>query len=177
MGGFMSDPISPEEFRALHYELANNVITLLNQRGWTISAAESCTGGLFLGALTEIPGCSASVVGGVVSYSNPIKEEWVGVKAETLAQYGAVSEQTAREMAQGIRERMKTTIGVGITGIAGPGGGSAEKPVGLVYVGVATPEGVEIVRLDGDHGRATNRAGSVEQALQMTLAAITRDMG
>src|SRR5262245_836815 len=114
----MSDPISLEEFRALHYELANNVITLLNQRGWTISAAESCTGGLFLGALTEIPGCSASVMGGVVSYSNQVKEDWVGVKGETLAQYGAVSEQTAREMAQGIRERMKTTIGVGITGIA-----------------------------------------------------------
>jgi PncC family amidohydrolase len=171
----MPDPISQDEFRALHYEMAKNVITILNERGWTISAAESCTGGLFLGALTEIPGCSASVMGGVVSYSNQVKEEHVGVKAETLAQYGAVSEQTAREMAQGIRERIRTTIGVGITGVAGPGGGSAEKPVGLVYVAVATPDGVEVEKLEGDHGRATNRALSVEQALQMTLVYITQD--
>lgn len=167
----MSD-LSHSELQALHEALAEQVVTQLNAGGLTISAAESCTGGLFLGALTGVSGSSTSVMGGVVSYSNQVKEEWVGVKAETLRQHGAVSEQTAHEMAAGIRERMKTTFGVGITGIAGPGGGSPEKPVGLVYIGLATPQGVTIHRLDGDHGRATNRALSVGEALQMTLKAI-----
>jgi PncC family amidohydrolase len=111
----------------------------------------------------------------VICYSNEIKEEWVGVKAETLKQYGAVSEQTGRELAQGIRERMKSTLGIGITGVAGPGGGSAEKPVGLVYIGLATPEGVEVQRCQFDKDRAGNRALSVEKALQMVVDYCTRE--
>jgi PncC family amidohydrolase len=167
---FMSDLLSVEQYHALHIALATEVIKALQARQWTISAAESCTGGLFLAALTEISGSSSSVTGGVVCYSNQVKEDWVGVEAETLRQFGAVSEQTGRELAQGIRTRMNTTLGIGITGIAGPGGGSADKPVGLVYIGFATPTGVEIHKRQEDQGRYINRAASVEQALQMVLA-------
>jgi len=166
----MSEVYSHEESHARHIALATQVLTLMQEQHWMISAAESCTGGLFLGALTEISGSSASVVGGVVCYSNEIKEEWVGVKADTLKQFGAVSEQTAWELAVGIRQRMKTTLGIGITGIAGPGGGSAEKPVGLVYIGLATPDGVQVERCQFDRDRAGNRALSVEMALMMVLA-------
>lgn len=165
----MSHLISQDTFRVIHTTLATQILTLMQERRWTISAAESCTGGLFMGALTEISGSSAIVSGGVVCYSNDIKEEWVGVSAETLKQHGAVSEQTARELAQGIRERMKSTLGIGITGIAGPGGGTPDKPVGLVYIGLATPDGVEVQRCEFDQNRAGNRALSVEQALQMVV--------
>jgi nicotinamide-nucleotide amidase len=171
----MSESMSVEQYHDLHLTMAAKAIQLLQERHWTISAAESCTGGLFLAALTEISGSSSSVIGGVVCYSNQVKEEWVGVKAETLQEFGAVSEQTARELAQGIRERMKTTLGIGITGIAGPGGGSPEKPVGLVYIGLATPEGVEVHRRQKNQGRYVNRAASVEQALQMVLDYCAQD--
>ena len=165
----MSNMISHDSFRVIHTELATKILTLMQERRWTISAAESCTGGLFMGALTEISGSSAIVNGGVICYSNEIKEEWVGVKAETLKQFGAVSEETGHELAQGIRERMKSTLGIGITGIAGPGGGTPDKPVGLVYIGLATPDGVQVERCEFDQDRSGNRALSVEHALKMVL--------
>ena len=101
-------------------------------QGLTIACAESCTGGLLTSRLTDIAGSSAYVMGSVVSYTNRIKETLVGVQHETLLAHGAVSEETAREMAEGIRRAIETDIGVGITGIAGPGGGSEKKPVGQV---------------------------------------------
>jgi PncC family amidohydrolase len=165
----MPNVISPDSFRLIHTELATRILILMQERRWTISSAESCTGGLFMGALTEISGSSAIVSGGVICYSNEIKEEWVGVSPETLKQYGAVSEQTGRELAQGIRDRMKSTLGIGITGIAGPGGGSPEKPVGLVYIGLATPSGVEVQRCLFDQDRFGNRGLSVEAAMKMVL--------
>jgi PncC family amidohydrolase len=173
----MPNSMSHDNFRALHTEMATRILEEMKKRHWTISAAESCTGGLFIGALTEISGSSEIVNGGVICYSNEIKEEWVGVKAETLKQYGAVSEQTGRELAQGIRERMKSTLGIGITGIAGPGGGSAEKPVGLVYIGLATPDGVDVVRCQFDQDRSGNRALSLEQAMQMVLDYCAKHQG
>jgi PncC family amidohydrolase len=107
---------------------------LLIEKNITISAAESCTAGLFSSRLTQVAGISSVFPGSVVSYSNQVKNEVLGVKAETLARWGAVSEQTALEMAQGARAKFHTDCAVSITGIAGPGGGSEEKPVGLVYV-------------------------------------------
>ena len=105
-------------------------------QGLTIACAESCTGGLLTSRLTDIAGSSAYVMGSVVSYTNRIKETLVGVQHETLLAHGAVSEETAREMAEGIRRAIETDIGVGITGIAGPGGGTEDKPTGLVYISV-----------------------------------------
>lgn len=114
---------------------------LLLQKNITISAAESCTGGLISETLTNIPGISEVFIGGAVTYSNESKMEFLGVKEQTLQAYGAVSRETASEMAEGIRKRMKTDIGISVTGIAGPGGGTESKPVGLVYIGLAAEEG------------------------------------
>lgn len=114
------------------------VAEALWKRGWQIAVAESCTGGLLGGALTSIPGSSAFFYGGVVSYHNQAKIDLLDVKPDTLIKFGAVSEETAVEMAEGIRKRCGTQLGIAITGIAGPDGGSQEKPVGLVYFALAT---------------------------------------
>ena len=113
---------------------------LLLKNNLTLSTAESCTGGLVSQTLTNIPGISKIFMGGAVTYSNEAKEEYLGVKKETLLKYGAVSRETAFEMAEGIRRRLKTDLGVSITGIAGPDGGTPEKPVGLVYIGLSSEQ-------------------------------------
>ena len=115
---------------------------MLMSRGLSISAAESCTGGLFGALLTDVPGISAVFDRSLVTYSNQAKVDELGVKAETLDKYGAVSEQTAIEMAEGVRLKAGTDIGVSVTGIAGPDGGTEEKPVGLVYIGLSLGEAV-----------------------------------
>jgi len=112
------------------------VCKLLLEKNLTISTAESCTGGLVSATLINYPGVSSVFMEGCVTYSNEAKINRLGVKKETLDKFGAVSEETAREMAQGIAENFKTNIGLSTTGIAGPGGGSKEKPVGLVYIGI-----------------------------------------
>jgi len=111
---------------------------LLRRRRWTISAAESCTGGLMMSRLTDIAGSSEYVAGGIVSYSNASKVEWLGVPASLIAEHGAVSEPVARAMVEGVRRLTKSDVAVAITGIAGPGGGTAEKPVGTVAIAVIT---------------------------------------
>lgn len=118
--------------------LQTTVVELLNQKGLTLATAESCTGGLISKKITEVAGSSACFHCGMVTYSNDQKERLLGVKSETLAAHGAVSEETALEMSQGAKERAGADIGIGVTGIAGPGGGSAEKPVGLVYISICT---------------------------------------
>jgi len=119
---------------------------LLVEKKLTLAVAESCTGGLVSSKITDIPGSSTYLLGSVVCYTNPVKIAAVGVPPDILAEFGAVSEQTARAMASGIRERFKTDIGLSITGIAGPTGGTKDKPVGLVYIGVAGPLGIEHYR-------------------------------
>ncbi|MCL2351221.1 MAG: competence/damage-inducible protein A [Firmicutes bacterium] len=118
--------------------LAGAVVGLLRQRGLTIALAESCTGGALTSALVDVPGASEALLEGLVTYSNRAKAELLGVRAETLEKFGAVSEQTAREMAEGVRRASGASIGAATTGIAGPGGGTPEKPVGLVYITVST---------------------------------------
>ncbi len=136
----------------------------------TIACAESCTGGLLTSRLTDIAGSSAYVMGSVVSYTNRIKESLVGVRHETLLAHGAVSEETAREMAEGIRQAIQTDIGVGITGIAGPGGGTKEKPVGLVFIAVSGPSGT-IVKENHFSGMRTEvKRQTTDTALQMVRA-------
>ncbi len=125
---------------------------LLLENSITIATAESCTGGLISEMLTDVPGISRVFMGGAVTYSNEAKMEYLGVKEQTLQAYGAVSCETAAEMAAGIRKRLKTDIGISVTGIAGPGGGTAEKPVGLVYIGLSSDSGTvtKELRLSGN---------------------------
>lgn len=124
---------------------------------WTVAVAESCTGGLVAHRLTGVPGSSLYVDRGVVSYSNEAKQELVGVPASTLRRYGAVSSQVALAMAKGIRRRSRVNVGVGVTGIAGPGGGSLDKPVGLVYGAIDGPQGPRWYRwqFHGDRAEIT----------------------
>ncbi len=121
-----------------HDALAIKLLETFRKKGLTFAAAESCTGGLVNARLTAVAGSSDVVEGGVVSYSNNVKMKLLGVKEETLNTCGAVSEETARQMAEGVKRATGAHIGVSVTGIAGPGGGSAEKPVGTVCFGVAS---------------------------------------
>lgn len=128
--------------------LCAEIVELLKEKGLTLSVAESCTGGLISKSITDISGCSSVFFGGVVSYDNSVKENVLGVKNATLRAYGAVSYETAKEMAQGVKNALNTDVGISTTGIAGPGGGSAEKPVGTVYIGIAINGDVSSKRLD-----------------------------
>src|SRR5687768_7241332 len=131
------------------------------QRRLTVATAESCTGGGVAAAITDLPGVSSFFLGGIVSYANEVKEQMLGVPTDVLAEHGAVSEPTARAMAAGVRERLGTDVGISTTGIAGPDGATATKPVGLVYIAVATPD-TTLVRRDVWPGsRADVRLASV----------------
>lgn len=158
----------PEDIEAL----AEAVIGAASARGLTVATAESCTGGLVAAALTAVPGSSAVVDRGFVTYSNAAKTQLLGVPSETIDRNGAVSEPVARGMAAGARERAGVDLAVSITGVAGPGGGSADKPVGLVHFGCASGKGVKhrVCRF-GDLGRETVRLESVRVALRMLLDA------
>lgn len=147
--------------------LSRKIGEKLIQHGFSICAAESCTGGLFLSCLTDIAGSSAYVLGGVVTYSNAAKMQLVKVREETLNTYGAVSEQTAREMASGVRDLIGADIGISITGIAGPGGGTPDKPVGLVYIGMAAADHVLVSRNVWHGNRVGNKRQSVAHALKL----------
>jgi nicotinamide-nucleotide amidase len=151
---------------------AKAVLDACRARGLKIAMAESCTGGLVAGALTEIAGSSDVFDRGFVTYSNEAKQQMLGVSGETLRAYGAVSRQTAEELARGAIAHSGADIAVAITGIAGPGGGSKDKPVGLVHFAAAARKGAlahKEMRY-GDIGRARVRAQSVLQALAMLQA-------
>ncbi len=143
------------------------VVRLLAERGRTLALAESCTGGTLAGRITDVAGSSQVFLGGCVTYSNEVKTELVGVPADLIAAHGAVSQEVAEAMARGVRERLGATYGIGITGIAGPGGGSPEKPVGLVYIGLAYPDGVEVTRNQYIGIRADVRHRATQTALTM----------
>lgn len=145
--------------------LMTNLGTMLIEKGLTVATAESCTGGLLAHYLTGISGSSSYFMGGVVAYSNRIKQEVLGVEEETLAQFGAVSEQTAQEMASGIQARFHTDIGLSTTGIAGPTGGTPEKPVGLVWIGISTPEITRAFECHFEGDRTQIKTQSVHQIL------------
>ncbi len=147
--------------------LPDMVGQMLCAKGYTISCAESCTGGLLTSTLTDVPGSSAYVMGSVVSYSNDVKSRILHVTEGTLAAHGAVSPETARAMAEGVRNLMQTDVGVGITGIAGPGGGSPEKPVGLVYIAVSTLGKTSVEKNVFSGVRAEIKRAAVNKALAM----------
>lgn len=153
--------------------LATKVLAAARAKGLMIATAESCTGGLVSGALTEIPGSSDVVERGFTTYSNAAKQQMLGVRAETLAAHGAVSEEVAREMAEGALTHSAAGLAVSITGIAGPGG-SEHKPEGRVCFGLASAEGCRTETIEfGAIGRSNVRRASVEHALRLLLGACT----
>lgn len=156
----MNDAVSP---------LVEGLAAQLRAKGWMMATAESCTGGLIAGACTDLAGSSDWFERGFVSYSNAAKTELLGVDAALIAQHGAVSEPVARAMAAGAVAHAHAQVAVAVTGVAGPGGGSVDKPVGLVWFGWAVPGGVhtEAQRFDGD--RAAVRAATVRHALARLL--------
>ncbi len=153
---------------------AEKLLAECRARGLKIATAESCTGGLIAGVLTEIAGSSDVVERGFVTYSNEAKQEMLGVKAETLEQFGAVSLETAAEMAAGALARSRADLAVSVTGIAGPGGGTPEKPAGLVWFGLARkgqPAKTSEQRF-GDLGRTKVRIAAVDHALSLLLSTL-----
>lgn len=151
----------------MSYSIARKVGNMLLERRLSLSVCESCTGGMLGAVITSMPGSSRYFAGGVIAYSDAVKKNVVGVKRSTLERYGAVSALTAREMALGVRSKLKTDIGVSITGIAGPDGGTAKKPVGLVYIAVAYGKRMWVERFVFSGGRQKVRRSSAKKALDM----------
>lgn len=162
----MAEPAPADEFSALIL-LAGSVREQFVRRGLTLATAESCTGGLIGHLLTEIPGSSDYYVGGIVSYSDDLKLNELGVDPRTIAQHGAVSAQTCVGMADGARHRYGAAVAVAVTGIAGPDGGSAAKPVGLTYVGVADEAGHDVRRFVWSGDRHANKMAAARAALEL----------
>jgi len=147
-------------------EMESVVVRQLMEKKKTVALAESCTGGHIANRITNIPGASVVLLGGVVSYANAAKENLLGVRAETLRQHGAVSEPVAREMVLGVRERFGSDYALAVTGIAGPGGGTPEKPVGTVFIALAWSGGVEVECLLNPWDRVTFKDVTATQALE-----------
>lgn len=147
--------------------LEEQIVRELQNRGYTITTAESCTGGLLAGRILNVSGASAVYNEGHITYSNEAKERLLGVSHNTLEQYGAVSEQTAVEMAEGAARVANANVGLSTTGIAGPGGGTPEKPVGLVYVGCCINGNVTVEECRFSGNREENRNAAVEAVLQL----------
>lgn len=152
-------------------DLARRTGEVLSSRGMTLSTAESCTGGLLSGVLTEIAGASGYFVGGIIAYHNAVKTTWLGVPEHVITRHGAVSEQTALEMAKACRKRFQTDVAISITGIAGPGGGTKTKPVGLVYLAVDQQDGARAVERCFSGTRGEIRAHAVGEALKLVVTA------
>ncbi|ESY09937.1 CinA family protein [Mesorhizobium sp. C386A] len=162
-------------------DLANALLQVCQQRGIMLATAESCTGGMIISALTDIAGSSAVVDRGLITYSDEAKMEMLGVSPATLEAHGAVSRETVLEMAAGALARSRAGLALAVTGIAGPGGGSPEKPVGLVWFGVALRAGPVAAELNmfADNGRDFIRRETVKHALEIGLRALgdTHEMG
>ena len=150
-------------------QLEDKVVAKLLEKGYTVSTAESCTGGLLAGTILNVSGASGVYNEGYITYSNEAKERLVGVKHQTLEQYGAVSPQTAKEMAEGAAKKANANVGLSTTGIAGPGGGTPEKPVGLIYVACFVEGHTVIEECHFDGTREENRKKTVETALKLLL--------
>ena len=143
------------------------VVRLLTGRKRTLALAESCTGGAIADHVTNVPGASKVFLGGIVAYNNDVKQKFLGVRAETLKQNGAVSEAVAREMAEGARKKFGADFAIAVTGIAGPGGGTKGKPVGTVFIALAGAFGTVVERKLNSCGRGAFKQLTARQALEM----------
>jgi len=150
-------------------ELLGKISTILKVKGLKIATAESCTGGLISHSFTNISGSSDYFDRGIVSYSNKAKNELLGVSEDILIKFGAVSEQVAKEMAEGVRNRSSVDIGIATTGIAGPTGGTKEKPVGLVYIAISTKNKTLVNKFQFSGKRLENKESTLNAALRMLL--------
>lgn len=148
------------------------IVRLLTERRQTLALAESCTGGLLAHKITNVPGASAVLLAGLVTYANAAKEKFLGVRAETLAAHGAVSEGVAREMAEGARRETGADWALAVTGIAGPAGGTAEKPVGTVFIALAAADGTVVERKLNALGREAFKEATARQSLELLRRAI-----
>jgi nicotinamide-nucleotide amidase len=151
------------------------VLDLCRARGWTLATAESCTGGMVAARLTSVPGSSDVFLGSIVSYANEVKERELGVPRETLEGYGAVSEETAAGMSAGVRRRLGADVAVSVTGIAGPGGGTADKPVGLVHVHAETPETSHAIHFTYGQDRESIRRRATVASLHLLRRVLTQN--
>lgn len=158
-----------------HASLETRIARALAERGLTLALAESCTGGLIGYRVTSVPGSSAWFRGAVVAYDNGVKSRLLGVKESTLRLRGAVSAETAAEMARGARKALGARVGLSVTGIAGPGGGTAEKPVGLVCAAVRGPRGGRVAEGRFRGGRERVRRRAADMALELLLDFIEND--
>ena len=165
--------MADEPLRVLVERLQESCLRL----GLTVATAESCTGGLVANAITDVSGSSGYFRGGLVVYSNDAKVALLGVPAELLETHGAVSAQAARAMALGARARLSADLAVAVTGVVGPGGGSASKPVGLTYVALADAAGVEVRRLAWSGDRLANKESSARAALELLLLRVGAGSG
>jgi PncC family amidohydrolase len=156
----VNDPIEVQVGRAL------------KERHWTLAVAESCTGGLLGHRITEVPGSSDYFVGGIIAYAYKAKEKFLGVDPMTLEIHGAVSEETAVQMAEGVRKAFDVDIGIGVTGIAGPASDLSEKPVGLTWIAVSTTEGTLAQSHHWKGDRSSNKLQSAQAALDLALRII-----
>jgi nicotinamide-nucleotide amidase len=160
--GLMGEHIFGTEEAELH----EVVVTLLRERNQTLALAESCTGGLIADRITNVPGASAVFLGGVVAYSNQAKLDLLGVQPSTIDHHGAVSDPTVREMADGVRRRFGADYALAVTGIAGPDGGTEEKPVGTVYIALASSKGTRVLKPRIPFDRATFKYVTSQQSLE-----------
>lgn len=149
--------------------LETEVLGRLSKAGLTLAVAESCTGGRICDRITDVPGSSEHFKGGIVAYSNDSKVKFLGVSHDTLKAHGAVSEECAREMALGVARTFGADVGVSVTGIAGPGGATPQKPVGLVFIGIAWKKEHAVFRYLFDGDRKDIKAQATEQALRLAM--------
>ena len=152
--------------------LLQKIGNIFNKKNWTLAVAESCTGGLLSDLITDLPGSSKFFLGGVIAYSNQVKSDLLNVSSEMLKTNGAVSSEVALSMSLGIRNLLNSSVGVAITGIAGPDGGSEEKPVGLVYIAVTTPYVEVEERFDFSGTRREIKIQAAKTALELIIQAL-----
>lgn len=155
--------------------MEEELVEILTKKQYKITTAESCTGGLVAAAIVNVSGASEVFQAGFVTYANEAKEKELGVKSETLQTYGAVSEKTAKEMAIGCAAHAKAQVGISTTGIAGPGGGTAEKPVGLVYIGCAVRSNVYVEKNVFSGDRQQVRRQAADRAIGFALECIKKE--
>jgi nicotinamide-nucleotide amidase len=171
----LAEPLAQYLFARDERPVEALVLDLCRAHGWSLATAESCTGGLVAARLTSVPGSSDVFRGAVVAYADSVKEAELGVRTATLEEHGAVSAETAAEMAAGVRARLGVDVGVSVTGIAGPDGGTAEKPVGLVYLHAETPDGDKGLEFSFPSDRETVRLRATVAALHLTRRLLSQD--